>query len=148
MKKLIAIMILSVISTFNAVYLTIKAYGVRANEASGSSFCDISETFSCSNVFVFDFSWLFWIPFPAIAMIVYPVIFIIALLGYLWKIKNHFTILLAMAIGGLLFNGNIIFHEIQVMTFCLLCLMCTVFIASIWVMSYIWMKDEQKKLKK
>jgi len=87
MKKLfIAIMTLSVIAFGNAVYLTNQAYTLKEKMAesigSYSTFCDINSTFSCSNVLLSPRAQFLGLPFPAIAMVVYPIIFLIALLGY------------------------------------------------------------------
>lgn len=150
MKKLISIIVLSSIATFNAVYLTIQAYAIKwqaLNEITPLP-CDINSTFSCSSVFTHDFSWIFWIPFPVIAMFVYPIIIAVALLGLLWKIKSHFKILFFMWIWGLLFNSYFIYHEILVSTYCLLCLACTLIIISIAVMWKIGMCEEKKKKEK
>ena len=53
-KKLIAILILAFIAFGNAVYLTNQAYTLKAKLAASagtySSFCDLSDKFSCSNV--------------------------------------------------------------------------------------------------
>lgn len=47
MKKFVVIILLGIIATFNAAYLTGKAYGMLG---SGSSFCDINDRWSCANV--------------------------------------------------------------------------------------------------
>jgi len=79
MKKLYTIIALALISIGNAIYLTISAFQYKAGDTS-NFLCDINDTLSCSNLFAFDFSWILGIPFPAIAMVVYPVITIIAFL--------------------------------------------------------------------
>jgi uncharacterized membrane protein len=98
MKKLfIAIMVLAAIAFGNAVYLTTQAYTLKTQlaESAGSyaSFCDINSTFSCSNVLLSPRAQFFGFPFPALAMVVYPVIFLIALLGYLGICRKAFSIL-------------------------------------------------------
>lgn len=141
-KKLLTSVLFGILGTGNAAYLTYQAYGVQAQTAA-SSFCDFNATFSCSSVFGFDFAWIFGIPFPLIALFVYPAIALVAYLGYVGKIQKHFQILLAMAIGGLLFNGYIIFNETLVGAYCPLCLMCTAMIATIGVMSVIWIREQK-----
>ena len=140
--KLIIILVISILAFFNAVYLSYDwLFAVESasslyfpvwNVVVGESFCDISETLSCSAVLQHPLSQIYGIPFPIVAMFVYPIIMIVALLWYFSKIKNVFKILLAMAIGGLMFNGYFIFQEIfYIKAFCPLCLICTVIISTI-----------------
>lgn len=147
MKKLYAIIILAFISFLNAVYLTYWAFNYKSWDTS-EFFCDINSTFSCSNLFAFDFSWIFWIiPFPLIAMVVYP---IIAILAFLWIkkiIKNPFLPLLLLSIWWILFNSYIIYNEFQVSIFCPACLACTVAISTIAILSAIWNFCDNKSLK-
>jgi len=148
-KRLISIIILGMIGTFNAIYLTIGAYKIQAAQVFWwtdlpSSFCDINSTFSCSTVFSFDFSWVFWIPFSLYAAFVYPTIIIIAILGIMGIIKNHYKILLYISLAGLVFNWYIIANESIKWVYCLLCLMCTGIIIAIWIMSYIAICEEKK----
>lgn len=141
MKKLYAILVLALLSLGNAIYLTIAAFNYKAGDTS-ALFCDIGDTFSCSNLFSFDFAWIFGIPFPAIAMVVYPVIALIAVLGILGKMKNHFKILLIIAIMGMMFNSYIIYNEYVVWVYCLACLACSVAITTIAILSWIWVKEK------
>lgn len=104
MKKMfLAIMALSIVAFGNAVYLTNQAYTLKEKMAesagSYSTFCDINSTFSCSNVLLSPRAQIFGLPFPAIATVVYPVIFLVALLGYLGICRKSFQILSAMALG-------------------------------------------------
>jgi uncharacterized membrane protein len=99
-KKLLAVIILCIIAIFNAAYLTNMAY----SELSGPSFCDISATISCTSVFSNTASQIFGIPFPAIALVVYPILLAIALLGYYKKISMHWTWLRWLSLGGMMFN--------------------------------------------
>ena len=153
-KKLMTIIFLSLIATFNATYLTFSAFNIKAQKAfsfwgeTTSSFCDLNSTFSCSSVFTHDFSWMFWIPFSLIAMIVYPLIIAIAVMWFFGVIKNHYKILFLLAIWGLLFNSYIIVNEVFVSTYCLLCLMCTLIIISVWILAKAGMCDEMKKKEK
>ncbi|MDD3145460.1 MAG: vitamin K epoxide reductase family protein [Candidatus Gracilibacteria bacterium] len=134
-KKLIIIVVISIIAIFNAIYLTYMAYTVTSPSLFGvggvenvNYACDFNATFSCSSVFQNDFAWIFGIPFSLIALFVYPLIVIIALLGLFNKIKNHYKIILVMAIGGVFFNGYIIVNEYLISTYCFLCLVCTAII--------------------
>ncbi len=141
MKKLYAILALALISLWNAIYLTISAFNYKAWDTS-ALFCDVSATFSCSSLFSYPFAWIFGIPFPAIAMVVYPIIALIALLGVLGKCKKAFHVILALAIGGIMFNSYIIYNEYLVGIYCLACLACSVAITTIAVISAIWVKQK------
>jgi uncharacterized membrane protein len=132
-KKLLAVIILCIIAIFNAAYLTNMAY----SELSGPSFCDISATMSCTSVFSNTASQIFGIPFPVIALIVYPVLLLVAVLWYYKKINTHRSWLRWLSLGGMLFNGYIIFQETFVIkAFCPLCLLCTGIIITIHILSY------------
>jgi uncharacterized membrane protein len=114
-KLLITVMILASIAFGNAVYLTTQAYTLKAKMAESigtyASFCDINSTFSCSNVLLSPRAQFFGFPFPALAMVVYPIIFLVALLGYFGICRKPFQILACMAIGGICFNGYFIYQE-------------------------------------
>ena len=84
-KKLIIIIILCIIAIFNAAYLTNLAY----SELAGPSFCDINSTLSCNSVLAHPAAQFFGVPFPVIALVVYPILLIIAVLGYSKTITNH-----------------------------------------------------------
>jgi len=58
-----------------------------------TSFCDINATYSCSDVLTHPAALVFGYPFPAVAMLVYPIIFVIAVLGYKKLISRHRTAL-------------------------------------------------------
>lgn len=140
--KLIIIIILSLIAIFNASYLTIGAYDLleAKNNSTGivPFVCDINSTFSCSSLFNYSFTRIFWVPFPMIALFVYPLIVLIAVLWLIGVIKNHFSILFYLWIGWFLFNSYFIVNEIMVNTYCLLCLMCTFIIITIAILSKKW----------
>lgn len=141
MKKLYAILILALISLWNAIYLTISAFDYKAWNTS-SLFCDLNNTFSCSNLFSFDFAWIFWIPFPFIAVVVYPILALIAILWILKKCKKAFHILLVLWIWWMMFNSYIIYNEYLVWVYCLACLACTISITTITILSAIWVKQK------
>lgn len=143
MKKLYTIILLSLISLWNAIYLTNAALKYK-NWVWEKLFCDVSDTLSCSNLFTFDFAWFWPIPFPMIAMLVYPIIAIIAYLWLKWKIKNHFKIISIIALMWMCFNWYIIFNEFVVWVFCLACLACSVAITTIAWISLYWNFCEKK----
>ena len=138
MNKLKLIIILALISTFNAAYLTYEAYLLKFSWGTNSFICDVNATFSCSSVFKEDFSWIFGIPFSLIALIVYPIIILIAYLWLKWKCKKPFDILILLSIWWILFNSYIIYNEYILWAFCLLCLMCTAVIISLLWISLLW----------
>lgn len=75
-KKYIIILILSTIALINALYLSTKAYQLL-HPVSGaiiSSGCDINDTFSCTNVITHPLTMIGGIPFPYLALMVYPLI--------------------------------------------------------------------------
>jgi uncharacterized membrane protein len=109
-----------------------------------STVCDINNTFSCSSVFSNNFSWIFWVPFSMIAMFVYPLIAIIALLWIFWKINNPFKILFIIWIWWLIFNGYVVYNEYMIWAYCLLCLICTAIIILILILSKIWYLEYKK----
>lgn len=151
MKKLLTICIISVVAFLNAVYLTVQNYKIEhAPKWSISSFCDLNNSFSCTNVLSSPYSKVFWLPFPAIAMAVYPIIFVIAFLGIQWIIKKPFHILTALWIAGTLFNSFFISREfLYIGSYCPLCLWCTAMIVTIAILSIIWVfSDFWKETKK
>lgn len=128
-KKYFVISILSVIATINAAYLTYIAY------STSSGFCDISETFSCANALSSPETQIFGVPFPAIALIVYPIIFLIAFFSHK-KNRDSFKILLGISGGGILFNSYFIYQEYLLGAYCPLCLLCSIIIITIFVLSF------------
>ncbi len=143
MKKLYAIFALAIAAMWNAIYLTISAFNYASWDKS-SLFCDINNTFSCSTLFSYDFATIFWLPFPAIAMIVYPILATLAIVWAIYKLKWLFKVILTISIMWIMFNSYIIYNEFQVMVFCPACLVCTFIIITIAIMSYIWNKEEKK----
>lgn len=147
MKKLISIIVLSLISIWNAIYLTIAALKFKA-WIWEKLVCDINSTLSCSDLFSFDFTWIFWkIPFPMLAIFVYIFIIILALT---WVFKKYFwvfKIIMIIWICWMLFNFYIIFNEFKVWVFCLWCLVCSIVIIAITIISLMWFLDEKNKIK-
>lgn len=144
MKKLYAIIILAFISFLNAVYLTIEAFRLKS-WATTEFICDINDKLSCSSLFTFDFAWIFGvIPFPLIAMFVYPIIAIIAFMWIKWKCQKPFLPLLIIAVCGMLFNSYFIFNEYLVWVYCPACLACSVAITTIAIISLVWIVCKKK----
>lgn len=81
MRKLHVILVLSILAFLNASYLTSLALEIRSGEAT-QGFCDISNSLSCSSVLAAPQAWIGSIPFPAVALIVYPVLVAIAIWGF------------------------------------------------------------------
>ena len=144
--KLIIISVLSIWAFFNAFYLSYdwmfavesasSMYFPVGDISWGWSFCDINETLSCSAVLQNPLSQIYWIPFPVLAMLVYPIILIVALLGMFGKIKNVSKMLLAMWIGWIMFNWYFIYQEtFNIGAFCPLCLLCSAIIITISIIS-------------
>ena len=132
-KKLISIIVLCVIAIINAWYLTHLAY----SELSGASFCDINSTLSCNSVLAHPAAQIFGVPFPVIALVVYPILLLISILWYTNKMKNHRTWLRRLSLGGILFNSYVISQEAFVIkAFCPLCLICTAIIITIHILTY------------
>ena len=145
-NKFLYIQVLSVIAFINAVYLSYKAYFVRFVDPAGlTSFCDISSLFTCTDVLRHPLSQVFGVSFPWIAMIVYPVIFVVAYLGYKKLNKCYAKVLVMLSFLGMLFNGFIIYREaMYIHAYCLLCLLCSVIIVSIFVLSLCILKTKDK----
>ena len=139
-KKLTIIAIISFLASINAAYLTYSAYQLKAKLASWS-FCDISKTFSCSSVFNYDFAWFGQIPFPAIALLVYPILVWLAIWWLKWNTKKAYLSILILSIWWLAFNSYIIFNEYQIWSYCLLCLLCTLIITINWILAFIGIKN-------
>lgn len=154
MRKYIIIAVLAAIGIFNAVELSIPAYqywnGANASVLQSLP-CDINATLSCSGILQNPRAIIFAIgdfkvAFPMIALVVYPVLFIIALVGWFTKKACPAKVLTVLAAGGICFNGYVISQEIIVGVFCPLCALCTVIIIAIFFISiFIW-KNEKKDL--
>lgn len=149
-KKFLIISILSFLAVINASYLSYKAYFFRFIDPSGfSSFCDVSSLFSCTDVLRHPLSQIFGISFPWVALIVYPILFVLAYTGYLSSEKaySRTKVLTILSLLGILFNSFIIYREIFfIHTYCILCLMCTFIIISIFGLSVSILRDVKYKM--
>ncbi len=155
MRKYLIILVLALIGIFNAVYLSIPAYEYW-NSANSQALqmmpCDLSETLSCSGILqnpraiIFSIG-EFKVAFPMIAVVVYPILALLALSGWIRKTTCEAKALTAMAAGGMCFNSYVIYQEFIVGVFCPLCAMCTVIIITIFVLSImIWKREKTKKI--
>ncbi|NTW14366.1 MAG: hypothetical protein HGA31_05040 [Candidatus Moranbacteria bacterium] len=137
MKKYTVIMVLSAVAIVNAAYLSYEAYQFRCAAASAAgTFCNFSESASCSNVLASPYSLIFGIPFPWIALVIYPVLLIIASVGLKKSSYRQASSLAILSGLGTCFNGFIIYREaVYIHSFCPLCLLCTAIIVTILVLS-------------
>lgn len=114
MKKYLIILVLALIGVFNAAYLSWHAYdfwfGANA-DALRMLPCDISATFSCSDILSNPRSLVFGIPFPMIALIVYPILTLLTLIGWFTRETWPAKVLTALALGGICFNSYVIYQE-------------------------------------
>jgi uncharacterized membrane protein len=89
MKKYNIICILSAIAFINATFLTYRSFF-----PSEQTFCDFNSKFSCSSVLANPVANIAGvIPFPVVAMIVYPILLILAYRGRKTKSYDNFKIL-------------------------------------------------------
>ncbi|MDD2565924.1 MAG: vitamin K epoxide reductase family protein [Candidatus Gracilibacteria bacterium] len=150
MKKLLTICILSVIAFMNATYLTVQNYKIEHSPVgSVSSFCDLSNSLSCTNVLSSPYSKVLGLPFTAVAMIVYPIIFAIAFLGMQKIIRKPFHILSILGVGGIMFNGYFISQEfLNIGSYCPLCMVCTGIIIVILILGILGIRSDFNKILK
>lgn len=136
-KKYLVIMVLAAVAIVNAAYLSYKAYGYHfAGAPELSTACDAFGAGSCSDVLKSPLSLVFGIPFPFVALAVYPVLFLIAFYGYRTSSLAPARALAVLSGMGMGFNGFIIYREIFfIHEYCLLCLFCTAIIISIFFLS-------------
>lgn len=151
MKKYLIILILALIGIFNAADLSYVSYQYwnGANAAALQSLpCDINATLSCSGILqnpraiifaIGDFKVLF----PMIALVVYPILTLLALSGWIRKSVTEAKWLTGLSAGGIAFNGYVISQEIIVGVFCPLCAMCTAIIIMIFILSICIWKGEK-----
>ncbi len=132
------IIALAGVAIINALYLSVKAYHYKVAAAiAGSSFCDLSNVASCSLVLQSSYSKVFGIPFPWIALVVYPIILVIAIWGVTHQMaRTPAKLIMGLSGAGMLFNFFIMYREIALIhAFCLLCFICTIIIISIFAIS-------------
>lgn len=128
---------LAAVAIVNAGYLSFKAYGYHfAGNPVLSTACDAFGVGSCSDVLRHPLSLVFGIPFPFIALVVYPILFCIAWYGRCHVTTMPAKVLVVLSGMGMGFNSFIIYREIFfIHQYCLLCLLCTVIIISIFFLA-------------
>lgn len=148
MKKYLVIVVLSCIALVNAAYLSYKAYYFRYVDPLGlTSICDFSKINSCSEVLRHPLSNVFGIPFPWVALAVYPILLGLAWYGYRHQSYAQAKAIAVLSFLGMCFNGFIIYREIFfIKAFCLLCFICTLIIISIFFLSRSIMKEGEQAL--
>jgi uncharacterized membrane protein len=143
-NKYIFILVLALVALGNAIYLSYTAYQLLHPVAgvTVTSGCDINPTFSCSNVIIHPDTMIAGIPFPYLALVVYPIISLLALWGLAIKTNKPAKIINWIALGGICFNGYIISQEVlYVHAYCLLCLICAAIIVTIFGVSWTMRKS-------
>lgn len=146
MKQYRLIIILSAVAIVNAAYLSYKAYFFRYIDPQGlTSFCDFSSFNSCSEVLRHPLSNVFGIPFPWVALMVYPILLSLAWYGYKHQSYVQAKIIAVLSFLGMCFNGFIIYREIFfIKAFCLLCFICTLIIITVFFLSVsLWKEAKQ-----
>jgi uncharacterized membrane protein len=137
MKKYLYIIALSVVAFVDAAYLSYKACMIRFFETPNvSSFCDVANNVSCTEVLRSPYSQIFGVSFPWVALLVYPIIFALAVYGYRKKNLFQAKVIQVLSFLGMLFNFYILYLEtFYIFSFCILCLLCTAIITTIFVLS-------------
>ncbi len=135
-NKYLLIVVLCLVALVNAVYLSYEAYLYMYTGVEVSSVCDLSQSISCSEVLKSPYSRVFGIPFPWIALAVYPILLALAYMGYRTKEISYAKVIQVLAFCGMLFNFFIIYREIfYIYAYCILCLICTLIIVSVFGIS-------------
>lgn len=138
-NKYILILVLALIALGNAAYLSYTAHDLLYSFTGVviRSACDINDTFSCSNVVIHPDTMIFGIPFPYFALVVYPIITLLAIWGLVSMTNKPAKIINWIALAGMCFNGYIISQEVlYVHAYCLLCLICAAIIVTIFGVSW------------
>lgn len=146
MKQYRVIIVIALIALVNAAYLSYKAFYFRYVDPLGlTSICDFSKVNSCSEVLRHPLANVFGIPFPWIALVVYPILLGLAWYGYKHQSYTQAKVLAVLSFLGMCFNGFIIYREIFfIRAYCLLCLICTVIIISIFILSLSLIKESNR----
>lgn len=135
-KKYAFILGLAIIAIVNAAYLSRTAY-LLLHGVSAKSGCDINPTFSCSNVIIHPDTMIAGIPFPYLALVVYPIISLLAIWGLRTKTNKPAKIINWIALAGMCFNAYILTMEtLYVHAYCILCLICVAIIITIFGISF------------
>ncbi len=148
MKKINYYFVIGLLSFFGflvASYLSYKACLIRFFEVENkTSFCDITQSFSCSDVLHSPYSQIFGVSFPWVAFFVYPILFGLVYMGYKTKNKIYILWVQRFSFLGICFNFFIIYREMFfIYSYCILCLICTAIIISIAILSTLILKEEK-----
>jgi uncharacterized membrane protein len=135
-RSALTIIIVSSIGMLNAIYLTYLFLQDKWGEAE-KSFCDINTSLSCSSVITSKYAQLLGVPVCTIALFVYPVLIALAWMTLKRKkTRNLFYAISLLSAMGLMLNIVYIYNEmVYIKALCVLCILCTVFIATALVMS-------------
>lgn len=136
MKKYSVIIALAAIAIINAGYLSYEAYQLHFGSGTASTFCTLSSGLSCSGALSSPYALILGIPFPWIALVVYPVLLTIAWQGHKKSSYAHAKALAILSGLGICFNALVIYREtFLIHVYCPLCLLCTAIIISVFVLS-------------
>lgn len=125
------IIVVAAIGAVNAVYLTFL-FAQSSPGNPGHSFCDINETASCSNVVTSKYALFLGVPVCTIALFVYPALVTLGVLALSRsKTRNIFYAVSILSAMGFMLNVVYIYNEVvYIKAICILCLACTVLIAT------------------
>jgi uncharacterized membrane protein len=137
LKKYAIIATLALVAIVNAAYLSYKVYMFQfVDPYKLTTICDFSTFSSCTSVLRHPLSLVFGVPFPWIALAVYPILLILAWYGYKKASLAPAKIIVVLSGLGMAFNGFIIYREIRyIHAYCILCLLCTAIIITIFTLS-------------
>ncbi|NTW15668.1 MAG: hypothetical protein HGA38_04880 [Candidatus Moranbacteria bacterium] len=143
MKRFLVIAVLAALGIVNAAYLSYEAYLIHFGPGEVSSICNFSPTMSCSNALSSPYALFFGAPFPWIALVVYPILFALAIRGLRKGPSSTARILAVLSALGIGFNGIVIYREtFLIHAYCPLCLLCTAFIVSIFGLSFSFLGND------
>jgi uncharacterized membrane protein len=133
------IIVLSILGVINAAYLTYLFIKQSLSKVPINTFCDINNTFSCTSVITSPYAQIFGISICTIALLVYPVLIILAWVALQKKNpQNLFFAIAIIAAMGTMMNLLSIYNEYAFIgSYCALCILCSLFIITILIMSII-----------
>jgi uncharacterized membrane protein len=127
-----AVVVLSLLGTLNALYLTLhfvqNTWGTAVK-----SFCDLSEQASCSAVIVSPFALFLGVPVCTVALMVYPVLVVLGVMALRKpRTRDLFFVASVLAGMGLMLNSVYVYNEFaHIHAYCPLCIVCTFLIAGV-----------------
>lgn len=133
------ILVISVLAIINAAYLTYLFILQSYSNVPISSFCNVSNTLSCTAVIMSPYAQLFGLSICTIALFIYPVLIVLAWIALKKKNpKNLFFSIAIIAAMGAMMNLLYVYNEYAFIgSYCALCMLCSVFIITILIMSII-----------